>query len=334
MRVFRSIIFTESPLTKAFRYRDVFQLVPISYSHNAPISFYTRHLPAFLEYVADDAEEILVCEDMLREKGVSEEVLQLGRKIPNQTRARKEILHLLSSLTNFHFFEYGFGYDSWGIQAPMKNVDTLNPEEVERLDNQTSQWTIRGYIYPKLAEDLKIAGFTTCKEYFTSFDEPVTYFTMNPNLYNNPEIKIPPYLDYVLDNYYSLKDNERVVVRQCIGLLFEGVELFDTKRSVSLLSIISSIEGMAKLDHGLNGNRPQLGPFQRFVNYLKTYVAGNSEEKYHNYYKKRCEITHEGALFLSDLDLYGDLKKQDGDWYFRLEVLQAARLALYNWLRR
>ena len=47
-------------------------------------------------------------------------------------------------------------------------------------------------------------------------------------------------------------------------------------------------------------------------------------------YAKRCEISHEGVLFLNDLDLYE--QTNDEDWKLRLEVQQIARLALYNWL--
>lgn len=69
-----------------------------------------------------------------------------------------------------------------------------------------------------------------------------------------------------------------------------------------------------------------------FIRYVKTYVAGRSEDKFRRYYAKRCEIIHEGALFLSDIDLYG--RTDANDWKFRLEVQQVSRLALYNWLRR
>ena len=110
--------------------------------------------------------------------------------------------------------------------------------------------------------------------------------------------------------------------------------MFNTNRSVSLLSIVSSIEGMAKLDLKKYGNGERLGSADRFLRYLKTYVAGRSEQKFREYYKRRCEITHEGQLFLSDIDLYGDIQKQDEDWRFRLEILQAARLAFFNWMRR
>ena len=319
---------------KAFRYRDKFQLIPIFYMPTAPLSIYASHIPCILEYQVDDIEETLPTEKKLREMGITEDALKLGRKIPAQTRARKEILHLLSSFTDFHFFEYFGGRNCWGVQAPMDGFDQLDEEETNKFNNQTSHWTIRGYLYPKMAEELKISAFTACKEYYEPKDEPIAYFTVNPNLDNNPEIKIPPYLDFVIGRYYSLCDEEKEVVRQCIGLLYEGIELFNTNRSVSLLSIVSSIEGMAKLDLKKYGNGENLGPTDRFVRYLKTYVAGRSEQKFRDYYRRRCEITHEGRLFLSDIDLYGDLQKQDEDWRFRLEILQAARLAMYNWMRR
>ena len=158
--------------------------------------------------------------------------------------------------------------------------------------------------------------------------------TVNPNLDSNQEIKISPYLEFIIDSYFSLCDEEKELVRQCIGLLYEGIELFNTNRSVSLLSIVSSIEGMANLDLKIYGNGERLGPTDRFLRYLKTYVAGRSEQKFRGFYKRRCDITHEGRLFLSDLDLYGDIQKQDEDWRLRLEILQAARLAMYNWMRR
>lgn len=78
---YRSIIFTEAALMKAYRYRDKFQLVPIFYMPTAPISLYASHIPCVLEYQVDDVEEPLQTEDILRKKGLSEDVLNLGRKI-------------------------------------------------------------------------------------------------------------------------------------------------------------------------------------------------------------------------------------------------------------
>lgn len=87
---YRSIIFTEAPLMKAYRYRDKFQLVPIFYMPTAPISIYASHIPCILEYQVEDIEEKLPTESMLREKGLSEETLKLGRKIPTKREEEKK----------------------------------------------------------------------------------------------------------------------------------------------------------------------------------------------------------------------------------------------------
>ena len=72
----RNIIFTKVPLLKAYRYRDVFQLVPFFYFKNMPFSKYAWHFPAVLEYeVRDVKEEIQPYEDELREKGLPIEVV-------------------------------------------------------------------------------------------------------------------------------------------------------------------------------------------------------------------------------------------------------------------
>ena len=71
----RSIIFTNAPLLKGLKYRDLFQLVPIYHFSNAPISAYMTHFPAFLEYKTNGTETKILCEQELRDYGVSEEDL-------------------------------------------------------------------------------------------------------------------------------------------------------------------------------------------------------------------------------------------------------------------
>lgn len=326
----RSIIFTNAPLLKGFKYRDLFQLVPIYHFSGAPKSAYMTHFPAFLEYKTSGLETNILCEQKLIEYGVSEEDLCNIRRIPEEVKIRKEILYLLSALTNFHFFEYNTISGSWGIQCPTKKIEELDENELVLLNNQTSSFYLKSYLYTGLKEDLVISEFTNCHEYYVAIDQPKEYFTIHPNIESNSQIKIPCYLDCVLDKYYSLEKGKRKSVLQCLGLLSEGIELFDSKRSVSLLSITSSIEGIAKLDDKFKN----LKPTKRFLEYLKCYVSGKSEDKFYKYYLKRCEIAHEGILFLSDFDLYGDINKQDNDYLFRLEVMQVARLALFTWLMR
>ena len=331
----RSIIFTNSPLLKAYRYRDKFQLVPITQTINAPLSTYARHFPAFLEFQVEDCEEIdPIMEKVIKEKGLPLNLIKQSRVIPEQSRIRREILQLLSVFTNFLFFEYTSMRGYWGIMTPYQKFEKIDEKAASMYNNQTSSWFINAYVYPDLKDDLTIEKFTECSDYYESVDEPMEYFTVNPNLENNPEIKIPPYLDFIIDRYYSMDREVRIKVRQIVGLLYDGIELFDTKRSVSLLSIISSIEGISLIDYQMYGQTPNLGAKNRVLRYLKRYVAGKSGNKFAEYYAKRCDITHESSLFLGDVDSFGNLDEQDRDWRFRMEVMQVARLALYNWMRR
>jgi hypothetical protein len=331
----RSIVFTKTPLLKAFRYRDKFQLVPIIYAKNAPLSIYVRHFPAFLEFQVEDCEMVdPFMEKVIKEKGLPEELIKQCRVIPGQNRIRKEIIQILSVFTNFLFFEYASMRGSWGIMTPFQDFDKLDDKTASMLNNQTSSWYVNAYVYPGLKDDLAIEKLTECSDYYEAVGEPMAYFTVNPNLENNPEIKIPPYLDLILDGYYSLDKELGKRVRQIIGLLYDGIELFDIKRSISLLSIISSIEGIALIDYQMYGQTPNLGAKNRVLRYLKRYVAGKSGDKFASFYAKRCNIAHEGSLFLGDVDPFGDIDEQDKDWLFRMEVMQVARLALYNWMGR
>lgn len=331
----KSIIFTDVPLLKAFQYREFFQLVPFFYFKGAPFSKFARHFPAVLEYECEDKEEKQPMEAELLKRGLSEDVVKLGRSIPESQRVKREILHLLTALTNYYFFEYNASEGHYGIQTPMDDFNTLSPEDTEKFNNQISHWTIPAYLYPKVGELLQQQTFTNCTEFCEEATNFLDYYTNNPDANHQKQIQFPPAMEFCLDRYLAMRGDMRKGVRHCISLLADGVEFFDYKRSVSTMATIASIEGMANIDFKLYGTADEKNrPTARFVRYLKRYVAGRSEEKYKQYYSRRSEICHDGTIFLGDDDLYGDINEQDRDWLLRLEIQQAARIALYNWLRR
>ena len=161
----KSFIFTDVPLLKAFMYKKRFQLVPFSYFKGAPFSKFARHFPAVLEYECEDKEEMQPMEAELLKRGLSEDVVKLGRSIPESQRVKREILHLLTALTNYYFFEYNASLEHYGVQVPMDDFNTLSPEDTEKFNNQISHWTIPAYLYPKVGEQLQQQTFTDCTEF-------------------------------------------------------------------------------------------------------------------------------------------------------------------------
>ena len=332
--LYKTIIFSNAPVLKGFRYSDRFQLIPFFYSKEAPISKYAKHYPVFLEYEAEYKENELSFERELKERGISEDVIKKGRNIPNQELVKREILQLLTCLTNYHFFSYDPSFAIWGIQLPSDGLDEITSQELEKLDIARSKWTLGCYRYPGMKNDLMINSYTQAFEYYNTNRCITDYYTNNPDVESAQELSFPQHIDFCLDRYYTSMGNTYMRTKHCLGLLTDGIALFDTKRSVSLLSIVSSIEGMAFMDYEMYGEKKGLGPKNRFIRYLKRYVSDKSTEKFEKYYKKRCSITHEGELFIGDLDIFSDSDEQYKDWLFRLEIMQVARLALYNWLTR
>ncbi len=74
-------------------------------------------------------------------------------------------------------------------------------------------------------------------------------------------------------------------------------------------------------------------PLSKYMSHFPIFLEYDVDDC-EEYYEKRCNITYESCLFLSDYDLFGNIRQQDEDWVMRLELLQAARMAFFNWIRR
>ena len=124
---FRSIYFTETPLKKKYRYKDIFQIIPLD-SKIAPSSPYARHFPLFLEYFIE-----LPDDDFRR---INADIID---KITIKSSLEREILELLTSFTNHRFIRYE-NSDFWGIVSPAIRFEKLEEKAYELYNNQYSSW--------------------------------------------------------------------------------------------------------------------------------------------------------------------------------------------------
>lgn len=321
--IVKTVVFCDVPIFKGFKYREKFQLVPFHETELKLMMQYANHFPLFLEFAFDKVYEKLPFESELRSLGISEDKILASRHIPTQERIRDEILQLLTCLTNYHFFSYKAFNSIWGVQFSL---------EKQSENDLKSRWTVGCYRDVNTNHTQTIEKFTDISFFYNNTVSD--YFTYKPTSIFSSEISFPLNLEDCLDKYYSLDDVTSKRVRHCVCMLSDGIELFNRKRSVSLLSIISSIEGMALIDNQKYANNDRLSPTKRFIKYLETYVAGKSTEKFSKFYKRRCNVAHESELCIGDIDIYADIEEQDKDLLFRIEIMQAARMGLYNWLGR
>lgn len=329
IKYYKTLAFTYSVLKTSFRFEDKFQVLPID-MQGKPQSPTARHFPIFLEYTID------------YQYTEPSDIITLG-SIKHNTE--KEILNLLSCLTNHRFFQYDTSMIGWGIKMPDKLAEDMTEEEIHDIEDQESCMFMGIYLYKGLKEDLKIEKFTNFNP-TASFKEAQMheYFTNNPIDDYKHEVHFPNTLETTLHNYYNLSSETRKKVNSCIYLACDGMDVSSNKRSLSFLSYISAIEGLVELEKESSPEicphckRPIFSINQNFVKFLSKFVAGSakSQKKYKDIYKLRSRITHTGKLFLGDYELSFDEDNEEksyNDWLMRLETLQLFRISLDSWLR-
>ncbi len=344
-KYYRRIIYTKTPLKSQFRYKDRFQILPI-YSDKAPSSPYNKHFPLFLEYYIDFDEN-------QHPKGID-----IFDDLSAQQVVEFEIMNLLSVLSNHRFFKYKSQNDQWAVMTPNVGFENLKPEGNEIFNNQNSCWTISGFIYQGLKNDLEIKDFTEYKFPETSLvSSYYDYFTLDPIEDEKNEILFPETINSCLDIYYLLSSKTLRKIKSSIALICDGIDISDNKRSLAFLSFVSAIEAFVGLEISDNDvkfecnscktiikspyscpecGKPIWGIKVKFKEYLSKFVAGGEKSisKYNKIYNLRSKIVHQGQLFIGDYEFsLNNMDIKENDWLMKLETLQLARISLTNWLR-
>ena len=343
-KYYRTVILTHSPLKTCFRFDDYFQVFPMNMK-GKPYSPYAEHYPNYLEYTIDytDSEP--------------EDVFTLTSIKSNKS---KEIINLLSCLTNHRFFNYDSSVIGWGIAFPHALLDEMSQEDRRKIDETKSEWFMGGYIYHNLKQDLMIDKFTDVSQDAIFVENRMhEYFTNEPIDDKRHELTFPNTLCSALHYFYQLSEKTRQKVNSCIYLACDGMDIVSTKRSLAFLSFVSALEGLVDLDvhddeilfecgscKAIKSSlytcpscgRPIWGIKQKFVAFLSKFVAGSesSQRIYRDVYNLRSKITHTGKLFASDYELSFEenrRQKDYDDWLMRLKTLQLIRISLDSWLR-
>jgi hypothetical protein len=264
-------------------------------------------------------------------------------------------LSLLTVLTNHRFFSYS-NNQCWAITTPSNGYDGLSQSEVDHYNNQHSSWILNLYTYPELGTDLIISEFSEVNLPQVELKPYYNYFFKDPFDKSDGVVVFPDTLTSCLINYFKLTPKTKSKVKSALFLICDGIEIHDKMRSMAFLAFISSIETMLSLEYTEDGieysckscktlskspfvceqcGSPIWGIRRKFIDHLSKFVAGgkNSVIKFKKIYDIRCQITHNGGLFLSDMDIsFLDMKKKEKEWLMRVESLQLARISIVNWL--
>ncbi|GAB2464284.1 hypothetical protein GCM10011375_16430 [Hymenobacter qilianensis] len=297
-----------------------------------------RHFPNILEYWIDENDKVTKLfgddDEDYDDNGLMNELATL-----TATTITKEekILSLLTTFTNNIFFTYKGIDGSWGMPT-----DNTIPRE--DLNSASSKWSMGIFFYPGMPDDLKISGFTEITiNPIQTVDYP-DYYLDQPHLDSDwyTDIQFPSILDYLLDSYFNLEGNAANSVNAAISYTASAVELFNTRKTLSLLSSFTSLETMVNLEYdGVDPCRCRECGQQRFSiskkfrDYLLKYIGDtqSNKKKFNKYYALRSKIVHTGKQLQSEL-LFADVEQtiRHEELITRTEILQLGKLSIINWL--
>lgn len=229
----KSIIFTKTPLTRKFKYEDLFQIYPLNLA-NAPNSKLTDHFPMTIEfwYETDSLPKINGFD--------SDQVNNLFAKTTAQINRLIEITNLLSSISNYKFFFYRRPETFWSVPIPEENIDEFN--------NTSSIWSMSLYRFPNIGEKLKIDGFTEVDFDDVELIPQRNYYWFNPVESKAKNIDFPDTINDILARYFEIEESKKIVMLSSIYQICNGLELFHHMKSLSFFSFVSAIETLVNYE--------------------------------------------------------------------------------------
>lgn len=338
---FRNIIFTKTPLKALYRFEDYFQVYPMNLE-KCPNNKRAKHFPCIIEYWVDDKEVKHV------QPLGSEAADRMISRTTAQTNRLIEITNLLSLVTNHRFFFYRTPEEAWIM--PM-------PEVIDAgLDEQSSIWSFSLFHYPGMREDLKITEFTEVKfESVQTITKKLYYFN-DPVESPKKEITFPDHIDLVLANYLKLAGNDRIICDSAIFQFCNGLDLQQKMKSLSFVSVVSSIETLVNLEFKdevvefecndcktlknstrmcKKCGRPIWGIAAKFREFLFKYVSSDPKAKklYNAIYSIRSKIAHTEYLISGENYLNWNFDNKTEEINMKhLEAIQLARRSISSWL--
>lgn len=330
MRKFhKTIVFTNTPLTGYFRYKDYFQVYPANLK-NMPKSKLQRDHPAILEFWTDDQEPVNIPPEFDFFKDFrSETALKVLKK--------DKILGLLSVISNHLFFRYNNLTGAWGVPLLKENPG-------KEAKKWSSKWNLTLYHWPELPEQLNINEFSKIDIPEVKFIDHYKYYLENPNFDFFPKtvITFPDSINNVLDSYYSKEPDIVSIIDTAISFSVSAMEFRLLKKTLSLLSSFTSMETMVNLEfRDVNPEKCkacgqlQYKVAQKYRDFLFKYIGSgtSNKKKFNSYYSLRSKIVHTGERLKTE-NIFSDIPEEEKDKEFldHLEILQLGKLSIVNWL--
>lgn len=328
-KYYKFIFFTRTELKGAFSYNNIFQIYPIL-GEGYPHSKIQKHFPNYIELRTTE-------EDSLNIQSPYPELDELISEFAPAITKQDLILNLLTTCSNHLFFKYENPIGTWALPIVSSNVNDYSGAE--------SIWCYPVYGSKKTSENNVIIKYTDTSK-FAKIEQVNfrDYFVkdIDPDKEYSGPIKFVSIIDSFLLSFFNLENEFKPIVNQAMYHLKNGVELADSKKTLCLLSLFTSLETMVNLEHRdfsvencETCGQQKFKISKKFRDYLSKYVSNHpkSKTKFNKLYSLRSKIVHSGEILNSEF-LYSEASQEtkDEENLKIAEVIQICRLSIINWV--
>lgn len=322
------IFFTRTKLERTFKYQDHFQIFPIQ-EEGIPNVKIQKHFPNYIEFYTDESDNV-----KLQTPYPDMDSLLSGFAAP--VVKQDLFLSLLTTCSNHLFFRYEDFTGNWGLAIKSENPEDYKDEE--------SKWCIPIYGAKVLQGKNTIIKYSNIELDEVEIIRFADYFfgSIDPDENYSGPIKFPSIIKLFLDCYFELEEDDRIQINNAIHHLKTGIELSRIRKTISLISLFTSLETMVTIENrDFKPNQCEtcgqlkFAVSKKFRNYLTKYVSNQKESKskFNKLYSLRSKIVHTGSPLKSEL-LYSEIsnQKREEEELKIKEVIQICRLSIINWV--
>jgi len=311
-RVWASVVFAYLPTRGTWRYRDVFQILPVPAEAPEPEQLIGDH-PFLLEVAYEGHPDPFVD----------------GRRASITTR---EIVRLLAGLVLGPEDRTGhFHRKEWVLESEVDDGQV----------HLSTRFAQLGYVIddhrPK-RESFTAPGISTAR---LRLVEPREYLGSARGISVESELELPANIELLLDRYFDRGSTDQERFQRWAHWLNHATQVWSLSPSAAHIAVVQAIEALMPAGAGADrcdacGQPAGPGPTQRFAEFLAEYAPGPAREKARKeLYALRSSLTHGGKLLSGEIagPAFHDFTPQAWDQREMLDVTRTlARIAGVNWL--
>jgi hypothetical protein len=305
-KVRRLVFFTSVPTTGYFRYRDLFQIVPVPPEAPRP-KFIFGHHPFFLEFKVVSSSNLSITNFRVQ-------------------RISREVELLLSSLLDYRI---------WTIGQETRHHWSLEISETDGV--LPCKFLQEGYYWDGAVLELDDFSSPDGAEPLDSID-PSEYFSSR-GITIDRKLDVSADFTSQLDKFYALSREDQDIFLRASYWFQHAHTVFTYSKSGSFVALVCAIEALmpspqhiTQCPHCKQMLGP--GPTKQFVDFVEALIPGGTipETERRRFYRMRSGLSHGGKLLAADHGAWGFTPKQLVEGHDARTMWQIVHVVVHNWL--